>query len=414
MSLKTKEHLAQTHETYDIVIVGGGIVGLTLACALGSSSLRIAVIDQQASATKILTDDYDLRVSAITLASQKIFAALGVWQRIQARRASAFRKMHVWDATGNGYINFDSADIGESTLGYIIENSVIQAALYEQTQTYSNIDFICPAQLQQLKVHPESVALELVDGRQLITQLVIGADGAQSKVRKLAHIELTQRDYAHTAIVATIQTELPHQATAWQCFLPNGVLAFLPLAEAHTSSIVWSVTPQVAEHLNKLETKEFQQALTKAFAHRLGNVVNVSERVAFPLRMQHAKNYCLANIALLGDAAHTVHPLAGQGVNLGLLDAACLAEVILHAYNNKRAINSLATLRRYERWRKGDNLTMLALVAGFKHLFAGENKTIASARSLGLNLTNNLQLLKNFFMRQGMGIKGDLPSLARS
>jgi 2-octaprenylphenol hydroxylase len=246
------------------------------------------------------------------------------------------------------------------------------------------------------------------------TQCLIAADGAESWVRQQVGIQLKTWAYQHTAIVTTVQTELPHAATARQRFLATGPLAFLPLSDPYRSSIVWSVTPEYAEKLMALSVAEFDVALATAFAHQLGAVQMITERHAFPLRMRHAQQYVRPRIALLGDAAHTIHPLAGQGVNMGLLDAATLAEVMITACRKQRDFASLATLRRYERWRKGDTLAMLAAIEALKHLFASELPPVQCLRNVGLNLTNRLPWLKQFLTDYALGKRGDLPSMARA
>ncbi|MDX1253090.1 MAG: UbiH/UbiF/VisC/COQ6 family ubiquinone biosynthesis hydroxylase [Gammaproteobacteria bacterium] len=399
---------------YDIVITGAGMVGAALACALGSSGLRIAVIEAQPLPAEIHPgDEYDLRVSAITRASQRIFESMGAWDSMRARRVSPFRDMHVWDATGNGEIHFDSAEIGEDTLGHIIENRVIQLALLERMRALDNVELILPARLMEFATHTDSVELRLDDGRCLTARLAVGADGAESHLRRLAGIATRGWKYQQKALVATVQTELPHRETAWQRFLPTGPLAFLPLADGR-SSIVWSTTPEQADALLAMDERSFLAELERAFDAKLGRMIaSPGPRAAFPLRLQHATAYTALRIALIGDAAHIIHPLAGQGVNLGLLDAATLAEVVLDAQRAGKDIGALATLRRYERRRKGGNLAMMAAMDGFKRLFGNDLVPLKLLRNIGLNLTNAATPVKNVIVRHAMGLSGDLPRMAR-
>jgi len=399
---------------YDLIIAGGGMVGSALACALGETDLRIALLEG-APLERIRPDlEPDLRVSAISRASQRIFAAVGAWDGMTAWRVSPFRDMQVWDATGFGHIHFDSADIGEPLLGWIIENRVIQYALLEQARQLPAVDVLCPAALNTAEpLDGKGWRVRLSNERALTTQLLVGADGAQSKVRQLAGIDTRGWSYDQKAVVGNVRTAEPHQETAWQRFLPTGPLAFLPLQDGRCS-IVWSTTPEQADVLLALDDAAFAQALTEAFDRRLGVITEVGPRGAFPLRLQHARDYVKPGLALMGDAAHVVHPLAGQGVNLGLLDAATLAEVILDALAAGQAIGTFKTLRRYERWRKGDNLLMLGVMDGFKRLFGNSLPPVWLLRNLGLNLTDAAGPLKNLIARRAMGLEGDLPRLARS
>ena len=397
---------------YDILIVGGGMVGASLACALAGHGLSIAVVEAQIPPATWPRDSTDLRVSALTRATQRIFGALGAWDRMVGQRVSPFRDMHVWDAAGSGAIHFDSAEIGEDTLGYIVENRVIQATLWESMTACEDVEVIAPAAPAALTLDQDGARLRLEDGRELAALLVVGADGADSRLRALAGLDARQWDYHQKAVVATVRTEQSHRETAWQRFLPTGPLAFLPLSDG-ACSIVWSTTPEHADALLARDEDAFRAELAQAFEHRLGRIESAGPRAAFALRMLYAPRYVQPRVALVGDAAHAIHPLAGQGVNLGLLDAAALAEVVLHAHAADRDIGGMATLRRYERWRKGDNLATMAAMDGFKRLFGSRLAPLRWARNVGLTLTDDLGPLKHLIMRRAMGLAGDLPPLAR-
>jgi len=399
-------------QNFDIVIAGGGMVGAALACALGDSSLSVALVEGTSLERIRPTAALDLRVSAISRASQRIIEAVGAWQRIPGKRVGPFRQMEVWDATGNGAIQFDSAALGEPSLGWIIENRVLQTALLEQAQTFSNITLLCPAALTMADVLESGLQLRLEDGRELRTRLLVGADGAQSQVRQWASINVDGWNYAQKAVVTVVDTAQPHQENARQRFLPTGPLAFLPLHDGRCG-IVWSTLPERAEYLLSLDEDSFALELAEAFEWRLGKVTDVGPRASFPLRLQHAQAYVKPHFALIGDAAHVVHPLAGQGVNLGLLDAAALAEVLLEAAAQRRNIGSLKTLRRYERWRKGENALMLGALDGCKRLFDSPLSPVQWLRNTGLNMTDTLTPLKNLLARRAMGLAGDLPKLAK-
>lgn len=389
---------------YDIIIIGAGIVGLTLAGKLADSSLRIAIIDNADEPTEQLLATHDLRVSAITPRSEHSLRAIGAWDAIANKRLSPFRRMQVWDSRGTGVIDFSAENIGEPCLGYIIENSIMRDALIARLKKANNCEFFYGQQLKQLRVDDDQVTITCQDKRQFVGKLCVGADGGKSWVRQQAYIAVESRDYHHSAVVTTVRTELPHQQVARQIFLSDGMLAFLPLSEPNLSSIVWSTTPEYAKILSSIDEKSFNDKLTMAFAMKLGTTQVLANRLHFPLYMRHAKDYVKARIALIGDAAHTIHPLAGQGVNLGIADANCLADVISNAVDSHRDIGAVTILQRYQRARVGENLLMIKLMAGFKNLFGSDNKAIITLRNCGLTITNKLFPVKYFLMRKAMGL----------
>jgi len=390
---------------YDIIIVGSGIVGSVTALALAKkTSLKIALLEAQEISSAWQSTHYDHRVSAISLVSKRILQNVAVWDDIQAKRITPYTHMHVWDEGGTGKIDFDGLDIQEEVLGYIIEDSVTRTSLLQKISQTSSIDFIHPVKLTSLQKKMHSIELTTADNHIFSAKLLIAADGANSWVRAQTHVELKSWDYEQTAIVATVKTTLPHQQTAWQRFLVTGPLAFLPLADANQCSIVWSATHGYAHELLTLSDDVFCEKLSTAFEKKLGNVVGVSKRYHFPLRMRHAKKYVQDRVALIGDAAHTIHPLAGQGVNLGLLDAANLVETVVTAVNKRRDFSSLATLRRYERARKSDNLIMLASVDLLKQLFSNQNRVVKNLRNGGLSLTDRFVVIKKLFAHYASGV----------
>lgn len=396
---------------FDVIIVGGGMVGTALACALARERLAIALLEPQAPEPP--DERIDLRVSALSIASQQFLAALGAWSEISIGRCSPYREMRVWDSQGGAEIHFDSAELGFPQLGWIIENRLIQYSLWQCANRQAGITLLSPARLAGLRMDADDgVRIELEDGRRLHGRLVVGADGAGSRVRRLAGIEITGRDYDQQALVTTVRTELSHAETAWQRFLPTGPLAFLPLADGQCS-IVWSHHGAEADVLAQLDGTTLGQQLTDAFGERLGEVTVTGPRATFPLRMQHARRYVQPGIALIGDAAHVVHPLAGQGVNLGLLDAAVLARVLQDAARRRRPLAALATLRRYERWRRGENQLMLQALDGIERLFDNRIPPLAWLRNTGLTLTDRLTPIKYLLARQAMGLTSTLPTPAR-
>lgn len=390
---------------YDIIIVGAGMVGATLACGLAEEAeqLSIAVIDANTPHLDWDKDSYDTRVSAITRASQMIFKRCGVWEKIQDQRVSPYRDMFVWDAEGNGELHFDSADMGEADLGHIIENRVIVKALHRRINTLQQIDLLCPAQIESIDFSGDKTELLLKDKSRLSTNLVVGADGTRSWIRQQADIAVKGWDFDQAALVTTVKTEKYHQDTAWQRFLLTGPLAFLPLSEGY-SSIVWSTSPAEAKRLTEISESDFAEELEQAFESKLGKIESVANRAVFPLRLFETLNYVKPRLALVGDAAHTIHPLAGQGVNLGLADVASLIEVIVDAINDKKDIGDIKVLRRYERWRRADNRSMLVAMDSLKRLFGSDLLIVKELRNVGLNITNQLTPLKNIIMQQAMGI----------
>lgn len=393
-------------QVVDLAVVGAGAVGMTFAAAMRNKGFKIAILDGKANVYPSPQTAFDSRVFALTRASERIFESVGAWEFFE--RNSPFQSMEVWE--NDGQIQFFCDELGEPNLGYITELWVILRALAQILQTSSDIKFFTDCKIAALKFQQNQYIITLENGEELSAKLVIGADGANSKVRELANISLNQKEYGHHALVATVQTELPHQMTARQRFLPNGPLAFLPLLENNICSIVWSVPPSQAEELLNLSVNDFNKILASSFAHKLGEVSLISERFTFPLIKRHAAQYVKPHLALIGDAAHTIHPLAGQGMNLGLLDAASLAELLLQHRN--RPLGDFQTLRRYERWRKTETTTMMIAMDSFRYLFGNDFLPLKAARNWGLNVSNQNAFFKRVIMSHAMGLNGNLPHLA--
>ncbi|WP_276639350.1 FAD-dependent 2-octaprenylphenol hydroxylase [Siccibacter turicensis] len=399
-------------QSVDVAIVGGGMVGLAVACGLQGSGLRVAVLEQHAPEPLAADAPPALRVSAINAASEKLLEKLGVWDEIQRGRNSPYHGMEVWDKDSFGQIAFDDKSLGYSHLGHIIENPVIHQALWDKAQRCADVTLIAPAQMQQVAFGENEAFLTLTDGTMLTARLVVGADGAHSWLRERADIPLTFWDYRHHALVATIHTDEPHRQVARQVFHGDGILAFLPLADPHLCSIVWSLPADEAQRMQQADEETFNQALCVAFDNRLGLCHVESERQVHPLTGRYARQFAAHRLALVGDAAHTIHPLAGQGVNLGFMDAAELIDELRRLQRQGKDIGQHLYLRRYERNRKHSAALMLAGMQGFQELFAGTHPAKKLLRDIGLKLADRLPGVKPQLIRQAMGLN-DLPDWLR-
>ncbi|MCG6574264.1 2-octaprenyl-3-methyl-6-methoxy-1,4-benzoquinol hydroxylase [Pseudomonas sp. AF32] len=401
----------------DLLIVGAGMVGSALALALQGSGLQVLLLDGSPMSVKPYDPQaaFEPRVSALSAASQRILERLGVWEGITARRASPYTDMHVWDGSGTGQIHFSAASLHADVLGHIVENRVVQDALLDRLHD-CDLGLLANARLEQMRRSGDDWLLTLADGRTLRAPLVIAADGANSAVRRLTGVATREWDYMHHAIVTSVRSARPHRMTAWQRFTDDGPLAFLPLEREGRHdwcSIVWSTTPGEAQRLMALDEAGFCGELERAFEGQLGHVISADPRLCVPLRQRHAKRYVAEGLALIGDAAHTIHPLAGQGVNLGFLDAAVLAEVLLQAAGRGERLADVKVLSRYERRRMPHNLALMAAMEGFERLFQADPLPVRWLRNTGLKLVDRLPEAKALFVREALGLTGDLPDLAR-
>ncbi|BBG28967.1 UbiH/UbiF/VisC/COQ6 family ubiquinone biosynthesis hydroxylase [Zymobacter palmae] len=413
-----------TATRYDVAIVGGGMVGGTLALLLGRQGFRVAVIEAGDMSPRWQPENVNARVSALTEASRQLFETLGLWPHMIARRVTPYTQMTVWDGAGSGEIHFNAEDVMAPALGHIVENSVITDALCEALQQQDTICCWPSAQVTQVsEARPAAPygtvrTLTLNDGRTLEAAVVVAADGARSPLRRMAGIGTKTWDTHQQAVVTVVTHERAHQQQAQQVFLPTGPLAFLPLegerAEGHMSSIVWSADTAEAERLMVLEDDDFAVALAEAFEQRLGSITSVGKRAIFPLVQRHAAQYVQPSLALVGDAAHGIHPLAGQGANLGFLDAAVLAEELGRAYRQGAPISDQRVLARYEWRRRMDNATMLKAMEAFCRGFGEQNIWVKWARNAGLRAVDRCAPLKRFFIRQALGDRPDLPETMKA
>lgn len=386
--------------TADILIAGSGISGLSAALALAQAQFSVMVIDAIPEPAPYTAHPMDLRVSAITPGNRDTLQIWGAWPTIAANPHGAFEAMKVWDASSAGAIHFNSEDTGTDYLGFIVENRLLRHALLTALAAEDQVSFRWQSPIINLSQTEKGRCITLADGTDLTAPLVIAADGNRSPLAEFAGIANTSKAYPQKAVVCHVQTTRPHQHTAWQRFLPTGTLAFLPLADPHQSSIVWATTPDDAEALLAQAPTEFNDRLALAFEETLGKVELISDRASFPLKKQWAQQYTQPGLALVGDAAHTVHPLAGQGANMGMADAKTLAHVLTSARQNGKSISSSTTLRRYERARKTENQEMLFSIDNLYHLFRSTNPTLQFIRGLGLNSIDRLPILKRWFMKR--------------
>jgi 2-octaprenylphenol hydroxylase len=412
---------------FDVIICGGGLVGLTLANALGSSNLSVALIDgqdcpllpdpdfQDVENTHLnqyqLQSGYDPRVSAINVASKNILENLGVWQNVN--RICAFDQMSVRDASGSAQIKFFASDIKLESLGYIVENRQILAALANNLSAFTNITCFWNTRVKDIEENPAENRSEAseenprayllhAEDKEMACDLLVGADGGNSRVRELADIKTLRWRYDQEALVTTIQTELPHGKVARQWFTQEGPLAFLPLADPHYCSIVWSLN-DVSQHKNATP-KDFCASLNEASENELGKIVGIDERFSFPLAQQHAFRYVKNNLALIGDAAHTIHPLAGQGANLGFADASALASELKQAKFSESGVGDLDLLRRYEKSRQAHNLLMTSVMEALKRLYTSGDPGVNWLRNTVMKVANDKAVLKTMMTRLASGL----------
>ncbi len=403
-------------KTFDILVAGGGMIGSALALGLSRQGWHVGLVEGsdhetlvQAPHSANTVADFEPRVSAISVASQQLLEQLGVWAEVTAGRHCPYQTMTVWDGDGTGRIQFEAAELQARALGTIVENRSIVRALFRALEQ-SAVELIEGARITGCKRLTDDFAVELEDGQSLSAGLVVGCDGANSRLRQWVGLPTREWDYDQQAIVCTVRTTQSHRFTAWQRFSLSGPLAFLPLltesGDEHFCSIVWSQDTREARRLMALDDSEFSAELERAIERELGAVEAVSSRFAFPLRQRHAKDYTAPGFALVGDAAHTIHPLAGQGANLGYGDVRALLDELSRAKKAGLSPANELILARYQRRRKGENLSMMAAMEGFKQLFGRDELSVRWLRNTGLRWLNQLGPVKNRIAAEAMGLNG--------
>lgn len=400
-----------TEIDYDIAVVGAGAVGLALVAAVKETGYRLLVLES-GELPQLDETRYDIRVNTLNLASEAFLDSIQVWQPVVDKRASPFDRIEVWDSAG-GRIQFLASEIGEHHLGHVVEASVLTTSLLKAIDGHGNIDLRVGAQLDSVVQEADRACLNLASGERISCRLAVGADGSRSTVRESGEFTVAQRSYNQSALVAQVEVSEPQMSTALQAFLPTGPLAFLPLADG-TYSIVWSCELSFAEQLLNLPQPEFERRLSTSIDHRLGDVRVKSQIISFDLRKLEVGSYFCGRIALMGDAAHVIHPLAGMGVNLGLMDAAVLSEVLTEGEPDcERDPAQYLRLRKYERWRKSANVPAGFMMDGFDFGFRSPSKLVQGVLGVGLTAINRLAFAKQEIIRRACGLSGDLPAIAR-
>lgn len=384
----------------DCLVIGGGMVGAATALSLADLGLKIAVVEAHAPQAYSAEQDLDLRVSAISLASEQLLQQLNAWQQVQNWRSCEYKRLGVWE-DDIAYAEFNADEIKQPHLGHIIENRLIQLSLWQQLEQKSNVTLLCPEQLDTFSQSKDKVIAQLTS-TQIETNLIIGADGANSKVRQLAGIGITGWDYQQSAMLINVKTELEQQDITWQKFVPGGPLAYLPMP-GNNASLVWYQDKAEIKRLSALSNEQLQIEVLKNFPKRLGNV-EVVAKGAFPLTRRHANDYVKGRVVLLGDSAHTINPLAGQGVNLGFKDVAALQTVIAKAIGSGESYHDVAVLKRYERSRRTDNLLMMTGMDAIYTTFANPSTPIKLLRNIGIFAAHRAPVLKKKALAYACGV----------
>jgi 2-octaprenyl-3-methyl-6-methoxy-1,4-benzoquinol hydroxylase/2-octaprenylphenol hydroxylase len=400
--------MSNTH--YDVAVIGAGMVGATLASLLSRSGFSVAVVEAREPEAFDAAAEVGLRVSAVSPGSAAILEQAGAWKAISAQRVRPYRRMQVEDGSDMDPLLFDAPVFNLERLGTIVENALVQWSLWQVLNAGGLVDMYCPDQLAGIKASEQHNRVLLQGGKTLTASLVVGADGASSRVRKTLGIRQDHYAYNQSGLVAVVGKSQANPGVAWQRFLPGGPLAFLPLSDGR-SSIVWTQPTAEAERLLQLDSEEFGKELDVASSGWLGAVESCGPRAAFPLSMRLSEHYAAQRVVLIGDAAHVVHPLAGQGVNLGFADAAGLTEILLGVRSNGEDFGSSRVLRKYERWRKSESEAMAFGMHALRSLFGIDG--LSPARRIGMAMVKRSWLLRDKFLQRAAGLAANAPALAK-
>lgn len=395
---------------YDLAIVGGGIIGLTLACALKDSGLSVVLIEAKPYSIAAMKG----QAYAVHLSSQLILQGIGVWDKILPQ-IETFRQVRLSDADYPGVVEFQPADLGTEVLGYVAEHQALLTPLQEFLQECPNVKYLCPAEVVQTQYHQDGVEITFnVEGesRNIRTRLVVAADGTRSRIRQSAGIKTKGWQYWQSCIVAFVKPEKPHNNTAYERFWPSGPFAILPLP-GNRCRIVWTEPHEKAKALVALDDEQFLAELSRRYGDRMGKLQLEGDRFVFPVQLMQSDRYVLPRLALVGDAAHCCHPVGGQGLNMGIRDAAALAQVIQSAYNQGEDIGDLSVLKRYERWRQQENLTILGFTDLLDRIFSNNLLPVVMIRRLGLLMLRRVHPVKKYALQLMTGLRGRLPELAQ-